>query len=101
MNIEELSKEDQIIVKDILDGKKKLKIKTMVNGLSSDAKHYLQVVYSGRHTLSVSECAIWLSRNPATIYEYIYSGKVIAYRIAGERGNFTIDVEKTKKSLGM
>lgn len=101
MDIKSLSKNDQSYVLDILSGKKKLKVQTLDKTISDNVKKYLASVYNERDTVTVAECCVWLNRTVGTIYEYINSGKVIAYRFGGDLGNYTIDVKKTKKTLGI
>lgn len=101
MDIKSLSDSEQSYVMDILAGRKKLKVQTLDKSVSDNAKKYLAKVYGERETLTVAECSVWLGRTFGTIYDYINNGKVIAYRFGGDLGNYTIDVKKTKKALGI
>lgn len=89
-------------IKKILNGQNKIKNSNKYSDFSPQELDVLQKEFSTWKYLTVGECGIWLKVCPHTVRKLIERGKISATKITGEeKCPYKIDVEKTKKLLGL
>lgn len=89
-------------IKKILNGQNKIKNSHTYTDFSPKELDLLQKEFSTWKYLTVAECGIWLKVCPHTVRKLIQNNKICATQITGEKKcPYKIDVEKTKKLLGL
>ena len=89
-------------IKKILNGHYRIKNSHKYSDFSPRQLDILQQEFSKWKYLTVAECGIWLKICPHTVRKLIKDGRISAIKITGEtKCPYKIDVEKTKKLLGL